>query len=1094
MADWRTQTVAPPTSVVVEEEVSPSSGDWRSQAVATPEPATDWRTTTTPVEATSTEPDYPSIYTRVREVISRPVLDAKLVGTEMTSDQELEAVAHAHGVSADELKKDAPFFGVRTARTDTEEKLEYIQGTAGRTAGGIPQFISKKMHESEEYRRALDDIRELGDRRRSWAEFVAENIPSGGTSLVAKKLVPRLLVGAGTGAGFGLGTSEEGREAESVAAGAVFGTAGSAGSHYVQQWLGRRTARRAAGEAAVRESRATETAKKIQDLRAEKLEQPDVHLVRSAVSDEILPGQIPTEDLARYVEENPSDVARLLGTTSDEVQEIHPTSLVEARGPELQAKIAGERIQSLAEDYSGRKFSSPEAAQQYLRSRAQDLGQRYVQEGLEDTLRVRKLQRRLQLEDTGRAGGGAGRVVVETGSDPKFVLRSLDEKYGTSLEPIHNKWNRAYNQYTYVKQGVEKELGTLFQEAGGKLQPEQLSRVYHALDTGVVAELQPDERFVYSGLRNFFRTNLERARNLASQTTDTTPLPIQSRENYVPHMSLEPVDFIRALEKKRDQVLSEVGVRRISDIPPEKMSLQSVRDLQRGLSYLDPESAATPEKMQVRFREMTDPTRGHQKLELAANALEARKGEIPEYLREKNPFRLADRWARNTYRYAYLRGEGDKLLRQARALRGAGDEMGAGYVERLVSDIAGVRPNTLAGFGSQMSNKWRLSMRRAADALPPDSIRGNLLRGAELLPDTLSFLNHNIYQNLLGLNPKSLIQNSLQTLLKTAPEVGGPYGYSLAARASLASSLDLPRLTRRMVDEGLGPADFTTANMDHMAQGILSSSTARIPARLLSGLTKASMYAYTKMDSANRILSLSMAENMASDLLRGSRGAVESLAKFPRSIRTQAQEFLAAGDEAGLSRALAEHLVSSTQYNYNRLSMSEFGRVMGPVFSTFSKWPTATAGEILGELRDKAAGKSLPRLAEKYLYPLILISGMGYLLHGDTEDMSDVQKKLYGARGLSSAAPVRSLEGILRGDNFSPPVISALVDGFVVPTLEGDEDKLVRGLGVALQNFAPGSVLARFLLDDMVTYSTGRRPEGSNFLERLEEGSRFYTK
>lgn len=249
------------------------------------------------------------------------------------------------------------------------------------------------------------------------------------------------------------------------------------------------------------------------------------------------------------------------------------------------------------------------------------------------------------------------------------------------------------------------------------------------------------------------------------------------------------------------------------------------------------------------------------------------------------------------------------------------------------------------------------------------------------------------------------------------------------------------------------------------------------------------MYLYTKMDTLNRAITLSTAEMMASDLARGSQLAQESLKKMPASVRKALSR--TGGNEEAMARILADHLNASTQYNYNRPSMSEWGRTMGPFFSTFSKWPTATAGEIVQEFRNRGITGGSLRNAEKYIAPFALFQLIDYaLFQNDPDNMSDRQKKLLGYGGLTQSAPIGAITGVVTGDFFTPPAIDAIVQSTIVPIVKGDSASMQKGMIDALQKFTPGSVYVRFLTDDLVTYLKGQRPEGSDFIERTQAGLR----
>jgi hypothetical protein len=155
------------------------------------------------------------------------------------------------------------------------------------------------------------------------------------------------------------------------------------------------------------------------------------------------------------------------------------------------------------------------------------------------------------------------------------------------------------------------------------------------------------------------------------------------------------------------------------------------------------------------------------------------------------------------------------------------------------------------------------------------------------------------------------------------------------------------------------------------------------------------------------------------------------------------------------------------------------------MFSTFSKWPLSTAGDMLAEYRTKPAGKASLAVTRKYLAPMAALWGIQQLIFGDPDNMSDRQKKLLGHAGLMHMAPLMSLGELKDRDMSTPPVIDAITKSLILPAVHHLEGKgragneaLENGFSNMVQMFAPGSVWVRFLTDDLPTYLSGHRPQG----------------
>jgi hypothetical protein len=254
------------------------------------------------------------------------------------------------------------------------------------------------------------------------------------------------------------------------------------------------------------------------------------------------------------------------------------------------------------------------------------------------------------------------------------------------------------------------------------------------------------------------------------------------------------------------------------------------------------------------------------------------------------------------------------------------------------------------------------------------------------------------------------------------------------------------------------------------------------------------MWSYGKLNTINIAMTRDMAGRILDDIAAGNKRAFESVNKMPTPIRRALIENK--GNREAQKAVLESYLTSVTQYQYNRAAMSELGVVAGPFFSTFTKWPLATAGDIAAEIRVKGFQKGLPRVVEKYAAVWALAAAIDVALYklytGDWEkdpdmrEISDRAAKVLGAGGVRSMAPIESLSGLASAAGFgkptekgmfTPPVIDALFNNVLRPTLDGDTEQLAKGGIKTLATFAPQGYLYRILMQDIPTYVTGEKPE-----------------
>jgi hypothetical protein len=260
-----------------------------------------------------------------------------------------------------------------------------------------------------------------------------------------------------------------------------------------------------------------------------------------------------------------------------------------------------------------------------------------------------------------------------------------------------------------------------------------------------------------------------------------------------------------------------------------------------------------------------------------------------------------------------------------------------------------------------------------------------------------------------------------------------------------------------------------------------------------------SMMPYQASETANRLITRGVAEMMAHDIVKGTGNmnklALQSLKKFPTDIQMAVNA--AKGDQAQIAQVLGEHLNSKTMFNYNRPAMSEYGRFMGPLFSQFSKWPTAIAGEAIQDLRSKGLIRGSARMSVRLALPYALFSAVDYMIAtgGDVEEtlkamvpfsekpeLTDKQKVLTGGSGLAGTTPATSLTGFYSGDMFTPPAVDMLVSKTLIPFLKASDNEerqeaLGKGLTNSLKTFTGGMQYIRFFTEEYPVLFEGQSYE-----------------
>lgn len=1032
---------------------------------------------------------------------------------EKSTNTQIDEIAAKHDVDPAELRSISPYYGAKPEPSSLGESLETgakgTAGFAGRSIGmGIPQFAYKKLQDPK-MRAAIDEVEELGNKETSIPERAAE-VLTGPASFLGKGAGTALKVGeaATQGGIYGLTGSKEGEELKGAATGAALGTGVGLTGELVGKLLNKYKPS-AVDKSLITRQEQFDIQKGVEDIASKTRNSEDlIESLGFGKLDSVTP------DEARMIlnqQLGEPAVNKLLNPSTEEGSLIRKQLTREGEGvseDSIKSKLVNDMVESrtkdFAEDLLGKRPESYDQAYDQIKELMSRQGNEAILNRYKQFVEMNQAEKFIEqngLRAINEPGffSKAGNFV----SDNQYVLRGIDEKYGTRTEDVLRDLNKDFNRSTFAQTKFRSEVENAFQNARKLGTDESIvnsDKIYNALDTGSTKGLTAEEVKSAEDFKKYFSDVREFVNEkVVEKDPRIAPLSIPARENYVPKMLKSTPELVTILEKKQQEALSAIEEslgRKVPDLAQLRgddynvaLKNPAVKDLVSAVEVFDNRPVKDGVDLSRRLKEMLYSREGNISLETQARAALERTGEIPDFMLEKNLYKLARKYADNTIKHLYLRNSIDALRYQSKALDKAGADVESKYVSNIVRDLMGIRKGTAAEAMMQSKIKASRTLDKMIDVYGKDSVRGGLLTGVKAMPDMLQALTRQIYPNVLGyFNIRAVLQNATQSITKTAPELGTKYGYATLLRAAANTVGNFSKLSEKAKLMGNVPDQFIKAGEQAISEGIARSSAYNIPAKALDGMGKAGMILFSKMEEVNRALTVSVADIMARDLARGSKYAQESLQNFPRSIRRAIEE-----QPQATSEIIAKYLNDTTQYNYNRASMSEFGRVMGPFFSTFSKWPTATAGDMIQEFRNKGAFKGSARVAEKYIAPFLLLQGFDYLMGeriGDKDSLSDRQKKLFGSNGLSQSAPIGSIGGIMKGEIFTPPAVDAFIQTVVQPILNGDESKLERGAGSTVMNFTPTAGLFRLIFDDAVTYATGDRPEGSSGLERVVEGTR----
>ena len=1057
-------------------------------------------------------------------------------GRGVVTDTEFEKIAKAHGINPEDLRNAAPYFETDFVPRNNQEAWELAAkratGRVGTAALGIPNWIYKKT-QSPDFQRAIDDMRELSDSRKSTLEKAAEfastlALPVGAGGKAVQETagpIAKLAKGAALGAGFGgaggLAESKTGEELSSAARGTAVGAAlgtgievGVAGLGYLGSKL----------SAPLRSSMAMQ--KGIDELAAKTADSEG--MMRDIVTgktDEIadplkfIQEQIPEEDLKSALDPSTAEGQALRSKLEDGATEADVQK-------ELANQVAEDRLSGFAEDLTGKKPGDLDEAVEAIRQWPEKSGESLdALEDRWDRYSEEKMAQRWAEETGAHAGEQPGFLSRQLNkvSAPKWVYRYLDQEYGNvGAEQALESVQIAKNMKSYAETGFRSKANDLIKEADQdgvlkNIASQANNNLYDALNTGDISKLSPEELKQYQGWRQYDNELLQYVNGgVKQQFKDVNPMNIPRLENHIHHIALPTEELIPAVERQMDSLLEDVNhltgknyseLNQVSPSDFRQLADTGSEALDNLQDYMGWKSGSEKEyrNAQDLSRDLSDSLYSKdaiQALESRARGAEAREGEIPDFILDKNVPRVMQRYTFNTLNHLFLRDPLDRMATVATKLDTIGATGHADFVKQNIQDILSVRK----GSAAEATIKYRANINRKLEQMANQygdkSPQAVALRAAKVIPDIFDFSARQLYSNVLGYNIHSIFMHVGTALTRVPLEMGANrYSALVSMRGAADTVLNWSRNIHLAEMTGALPAEFVRGAEQAVVRGvedtIPGSSMARKVAGGIEAIGQAGMTGFQAGERFNRAYVQGIANMMSHDLASEDstlgRMAWDMARKnFPLSVQQLLEKNR--GDQAAIRDIVANHMNFSSLFSYDRSGMYEYGRVLGRFFSTFSTWPTNIFGQALYETRARGiiggTAKNLERLAVPYLG----LTAANYMLFGGTgKDMPDRAKVIFGAEGMQHVAPVGALHEFASGKIFTPPMVDLAVNGIIRPVMNGEGNKLGRTMDQAFYDYGPLTGLTRFITQDVVTMVTGEKPEGKTFTERTGTGIKKIT-
>jgi hypothetical protein len=660
----------------------------------------------------------------------------------------------------------------------------------------------------------------------------------------------------------------------------------------------------------------------------------------------------------------------------------------------------------------------------------------------------------------------AVRTAINSAIDAGAVFRNIDQRLGTDLTETGLEATRNLNMYQVdLAKGLLRSKPVV--QKALSIGSDANKRIVRAIDNNDLTSLKdPTERQIAEELGTFFKSTAEDLRSKGvpiSELAGGTKLYVPNKMVSTP----KAVSRIRSLVQELGGEKKVAGMLTNPDIKDPR-----VVGIRRALDYLGVEDYGVRSLQDIQT--IGSPVWTNQKL---ASSLYQRSELLPDFLQETDIQTLVNKYLMENYRYANVKNTLQKLRTTQNLLDKAGAKEEAEYVGNLLADFNGTarlgdkrvtfRPARLA---SQMSELFQLSMHDKAATLPVGSNKRAFYEYVAERPDAFKNMFMNIYPNFLGANVRAPIQNIVGTFSISVPELGYTYGtkgnLKAAARAS-KGMLDKAYM-EKLRQEGFVAPQWTNELLDTFKKGGRSKA-----GQAFDKSAQAAMYLFEKSEQFNRALVYELAGDVAQDAMKKSKRALNFIDTMPPSLRKKTLAALD-NDPATADKLIKRYMSDRYLFSYNKLNQSELARGLGPLLSTFTKYPLAVAGRALEPYRDVGRGTQfsagLKDTTLKFVAPYVALSYLTTLLPDEIEKQSfgDAPGDEFQlGKGLASASPVGALTGLATGKIAQNPLITtatSLAEGVA----SGDPEALARWAEKSARAFAPGGVGAWYrLLENM---------------------------
>ena len=679
-------------------------------------------------------------------------------------------------------------------------------------------------------------------------------------------------------------------------------------------------------------------------------------------------------------------------------------------------------------------------------------------------------------------------------SDGQLMARATDRMFGTNTTTLLNDLSEtrgkfdvvAAEAYSYAIEAtkVQKKAG-LSNEDVGRLRVFLSEKDVGVLTPDLKKYVDIDSKSIADPSVRFVITKWDKAWETARRNIVDEEYAIGDIAHYMPMKSLKgdtlAIQVRRSYESLKG-IASDLDIDNVfkltrKNLDKTSLSKEQQNKIVQDISFLRNLIARSQNK---RYSDVKEPDIGR----LIKNLLESGGGEdsalgyeisamysrgkerIPDRFRELDVGAAFARYIESNVRGAVYSPIHRKLQDNLVVMRALGANKTADWFEMHLDDtINGLNSSKLklANSMRDWASKHRYRMDKLLEGTRfEDTMIQEALNG---VPDLLGKWQANLYPAYLAYNVRATLRNLTQVVQLTAPELGGGYGYGNMARAYLnlykdfkdpkTGKFSLKALARQLEELDLGGERILAEAIKDGRNKIPGTGIAR-------KINDAGMAIFSSADVINRMVTYRMGQQLAQDVVDGNPAALKALAKMGKATLANIQtpeikRQIANKDASALGDALGKMLVAKTQFHYGAEQRAQFARVLGPMFSMFTKWPVSIGSNIVDVWQENPTMyEKMKRYSELYAAPLVLLSAMGHVIDENLGDSGVIQYLIGDPTDVAAISAVSDISSLFKSPaaEAGSAIMGAAMQVFADPS----EDRIKAFASTSLRKFIKTSI------------------------------------